>query len=259
MDPALDDDTGNFNPLRKQHVVGVGDVPLLSGNAIRGVLRRLVMRHFLSAAGMTRGAYSASPGQWDRIYGALANGGALTGAEKGVKTQFLRELRAACPPLSLFGAALYTQMLPGMFQVFDAYPRCREVAAVGFCSASDVPLSSLYGDRNHVRHVSADVDREAAEVKPMPYTSEVFYPGAVLEGGINFDNYATEIERDCAAWAIHRVTQFGGNTAKGFGLVDLAAEDPIGDPDRYDQWIDEHATKAKPLIEEAIPARMGKA
>ncbi len=254
-DPALSDDTGNFRALRKQHIVGVGDVPVVSGNAIRGVMRRLVMRHFLAAAGMAPDGYANAPGHWDRIYAVMANGGTLTGSEKSVQTQRLREVRAACPPLSLLGSALYTYMLPGMIAVMDAYPQCRELAEVGFTDPSSLGISDLYGDRNHVRLISPEIDKEAAGITPMPYTHEILYPGAVIQGGIIIDRAATEIERDCLAWILLNLNQVGGNIGKGMGLVEITASDEIGSPNRYESWIFANATAARPILEAAIPAR----
>lgn len=258
-DPALSVDTGNFKALRKQAVAGLGDVPILSGNAIRGVMRRLLMRHFLAAAGMTPEAYADAPGHWDRIYAALANGGTLVGAEKSVQTGMLRRLRAAVPPLSLLGSALYTYMLPGMLSVFDAYPRCQEVAEAGLCEPSDASLADLYADCNHARHISPEIDKAAADITPMPYSHEVLIPGVILDSAIKLDASATEIERDCAAWALARIDQLGGNCAKGMGLVEILPIGEIGDPARYGAWVAEHAPAARAVIEEAIPARIVKA
>jgi hypothetical protein len=257
-DPAMGADTGNFSGLRKQYVVGVGDVPILSGNAIRGVMRRLVMRHFLAAAEMSAESYGDAPGHWDRIYAALANGGTLVGSEKAVNTAGLRALRAACPPLSVLGAALYTYMLPGMISVFDAYPQCRELHAVGFCAASDVSLSDLYGDRNHARHISPEVDKVAAEITPMPFSHEILFPGAVLETRVRIDPATTQIERDCVAWMLAAIVQLGGGGGRGFGLVEIQAPDDIGDATRYAAWVAGHAKAARPALESAIPARIAK-
>lgn len=258
-DPALTIDTGNFRAFRRQMVLGVGQVPVLSGNAIRGVLRRALMRHFLEAAGMTPAAYECAAGHWDRIYAALCNGGTLVGSEKAVNTKQLRDLRAAVPPLSLLGSALYTYMLPGMISMLDAYPQCRELAAAGFTGPSDLSIADLCGDRHQVRHVSAEVDRAATGITPMPYSFEVIYPGVVLQGGVIIDRQASQIERDCLAYGLSLIHQLGGATAKGMGMVEIVVPEPIGDAASYAAWVSEYAPAARAAIDQAIPSRLERA
>ena len=95
---AFGPSTGNTLLFRRVPIVslmGRPFVPAVSGNAIRGVLRRIVMRDLLDRCGFDK----TSPG-WDHLYAALANGGHLQGSEASIDPVAIGSLRAALPPLS---------------------------------------------------------------------------------------------------------------------------------------------------------------
>ena len=125
--------TGNAMQFRREPLVGVSGnprVPVISGNAIRGVMRRLIMRELFEKAQVTRDnigelmpEFKGSMRAWDRLYAALAQGGTIEEAEKQVKPDQIRELRHILPPLSLFGSALYSCLVSGMLNVGFALSR----------------------------------------------------------------------------------------------------------------------------------------
>ena len=72
------------------------DVPVYSGNAFRGELRRIGMRDYLNKLGISDEGISA------KLYYMLFTGGALTSGSTYDEIGEKRELREMIPPISLF-------------------------------------------------------------------------------------------------------------------------------------------------------------
>jgi len=238
---AFGESAGNATPIRRIKVVGVNGmprVPVLSGNSVRAVMRRLVMRDLLiDRAGLGPGLLPGA--QWDRLYACLANGGHLEGEGVAtIKPEDVRALREEIPPLSVFGAALYSWMLPGHMTVGFAYPRCRETLAAGLVTeAPDVAAEDLVDEVSLVRHIDREYqDPKVSGVTPMPTTVETMAIGTVLETTIRFARSATDVERGVIAYAAGQITALGAKAGAGFGVVDVS-----GDMDEapYLEWLQE--------------------
>lgn len=234
-------DIGNAVAIRREPIVsipGAPRVPVLSGNALRGVVRRTVMRDLLGREGV-RDALGSS---WDRAYAALANGGHLDGSESSVSPSKIRDLREGLPPLSVLGAALYSWMLPGRVSFGICWPVCAETLESGLAWRFDedapvVTAEELVHETSTVRHVDrTEQDPEVSGVTPMPLTVEVLGTGARLCSEIRFERAATEIERSCIAWALDRIDRLGAKSGAGLGRVDVTHD---GDGRAYDDWLTE--------------------
>jgi hypothetical protein len=246
---SFGESAGNATLIRRMAIVslpGMPRVPVVSGNALRGTLRRLIMRELFATAGASRETIP-SP-EWDRLYAALANGGHLDGSETRVDPEALRTLRAACPPLSVFGAALYSHLLPGHMDVGILWPRCRETLAAGLVTeAQDVPAEDLVEEISHCRHVDREQqDPAVSGVTPMPTTVEVLATGAVLEGQITFARHATEIEQGAAQHALGMLGKLGGQSARGLGVVGVEYDDEA--EGAYLSWLQEHAAASVEVV-----------
>ena len=134
-----DEKTGAETLLRRNKFVvnnDVIEVPYISGNAVRGVLRRMVMADFLELAG-----YQITN---LRLYHALFTGGILESVDEknsgiidmGLKQKIIRLL----PPIALFGTSLGNQIIEGKLHVGLLLPVCNELNAY-------LP-SSLQGNRS---------------------------------------------------------------------------------------------------------------
>lgn len=249
---AFGESAGNAVLCRRVRVVGHPDrprVPCVSGNALRGVLRRLVMRDLLLHRAQLDP--ESLPGrQWDRLYAALANGGHLVGAaEKRVVPDRIRQLRRDLPPLSVFGAALYSWILPGHMSVGFLWPRCRETAVARLVSAEcDIPAEDLVDEITHCRHVDREwQDPEQSGVTPMPTTMECLLPGTVLEGRILFAPHASSIERGAIVHGLQLLQSIGGKQAAGLGWVTVIEGASQGAAP-YHEWLDETDDLADRLV-----------
>lgn len=240
---AFGEHAGNATLCRRMAVVsvpGMPRVPVVSGNALRGVLRRIVFRDLFARAELDRTKLHA--GQWDRLYAALANGGHLEASEKGVDPEAIRALREELPPLSVFGAALYSWLLPGHMSVGILWPQCRETLEAGLVSdagkgAGGIGAEDLVEEITLCRHVDREEQEpEVSGVTPMPTTVEAISAGAVLEGEIRFARHATEVERGVICYGLRRLSALGGKGGAGFGRVDVSDPDP-DESGAYEDWL----------------------
>lgn len=254
---AFGESAGNATLIRRMALVsapGMPRVPVVSGNALRGVMRRQLMRDLLARSGHTMETMGRP--QWDRLYAALANGGHLEASEKSVNPDEVRALRVMFPPLSVFGAALYSWMLPGHMSVGILWPQCAETVAAGLCSAGDRPAEDLVEEVSLCRHVDREMQEpEVSGVTPMPTTMEALATGTVIEGEIVFAAHTSLIERGAVQAALRMVRVLGGKSGSGHGRVEIAADWDVEADAAYEQWREStDLAAALKSIADALPA-----
>lgn len=96
-------------------------IPYLSGNSIRGKLRRLIMRDLFDLVGFE----TENP----KVHHALFSGGMLESTEENtgvIDLAFRKTIRETLPPVSLLGCALGNQMIAGILTVEHLWPICEE-------------------------------------------------------------------------------------------------------------------------------------
>lgn len=106
----------------------VEEIPIISGNGMRGLLRDLGMAH------MCRNLGYGEPGNDGRPVGLslaafyfLFSGGALTKTgDRGLDIDRARELRELIPLVGVFGGAMGNQIMPGKLKVDKLIPICAE-------------------------------------------------------------------------------------------------------------------------------------
>jgi len=99
----------------------------VSGNSIRGKLRRLTMYDFFSLIGKP-----VQEVENLKVYHLFFGGGKLESSEKDtgvIDLEIRRKIRNLIPPLALFGTAVKNQMVPGILKNGHAFPICRETLA----------------------------------------------------------------------------------------------------------------------------------
>ena len=217
---------GNTMPLRRFPVLAAGGVPVgvpaVSGNALRGCVRRHLMRDMFGVLGLKH----TTPG-FDHAYATAANGGSLEGFDKDADPARARAVREACPPLSLLGAGMKTWFLPGRISVGISWPVCDVTVEAGLCvvpeGANDTPaLADIETEVYHARLPDREHhDTDRSGVKPMPHGFEALVPGVECQADIRFHPSATAAER--AAWwhGISLVDALGGKSGSGMGHVSI--------------------------------------
>lgn len=125
-----DETLGTTRLFRSKGMIVEGekrDVPVVSGNAIRGIWRRACAKAFLDeylAAGGDGLSLSA--------FYYLTSGGSLQkgSASKSVRLEDERRLHDLIPHAALFGGAGLGRIQPGKMWVDEAYPICRETVPI---------------------------------------------------------------------------------------------------------------------------------
>lgn len=249
--------SGNAALLRRLPLVsleGMPRIPAISGNSLRGIARRQTFRELFERAGLSREAFGdGGEVMWDRLYAALANGGHLDGSERVVNPSEMRQLREDLPPLSVFGAALYSFMLAGHSEVGMGWLVCQESIAAGVVrdpGAAAPMAEEMVEDHSQARHIDREQhDPDLSGVTPMPTTMEVIGTGARLESLVTFARHATREERGALLWGISQIQVIGGKGTAGLGRVAVVIEGPEVEADiaAYRAWIDGAAGLEKTL------------
>ena len=121
--------------LRREKIVQVNgqveEVPVISGNAIRGILRDLGMLHMLRMLGYGVNEQTGEvSGLSLAAFYFLFSGGSLTknGGNAGLDVDEARRWRSLIPLAALFGGAMGNQIMPGKLKCGKAIPICKETA-----------------------------------------------------------------------------------------------------------------------------------
>lgn len=202
-------DTGNTMLFRRLPVVGNGgaiySIPTISGNSLRGAMRRLLTREFFDVLCFRH----------DKLYLALANGGALEKTlDQYISPEKVRKTRELLPILSAFGTALYTYMLPGVLCMSFALLQCAELGT------GDKFSSELVADVGMTRHLDR-TEADTGDAKPMPYVVESVIPGARFDCEYMFLTSATDMDRATVSHGLNLLRRIGGKSSSGFGFIEL--------------------------------------
>jgi len=257
--------------LRREKVVQpdgtVEEVPIISGNSLRGLLRDRGMLHMLrqlgygvdEATGEVRGLSLAA-------FYFLFSGGALTSTgARGLDIDEARRWRNLIPLVSLFGGAMGNQIMPGKIKIGKAIPICRETAHIlperfaqgELQSIWDMCQEEAYTRRDdekseklrqliapqvralleakaaterEKRGTDEDVAGKTGQKQQMRYYVETISAGTQLFWDITMDDVADlEFEAFVVTLAeFGRIPYIGGKSGVGLGKVEIC----------FDKWIE---------------------
>jgi hypothetical protein len=190
MAHGADEKTGNVTLFRRHRVKDAltGEhcyVPFVSGNAVRGLWRDMVMGRWLRLLGL-----SASDIPPARAHALLAGGAVDKGADTAaVNVDVRRRARQLCPPWDLLAGCTDQQIMAGRARVHDATLVCRETAwLVRPIVAPTLPLADFAASlpessecttlRLGTRHAHRDVAE--SDGSQMIYNSELLIPGSQM-------------------------------------------------------------------------------
>jgi len=253
--------TGNVVLLNRLRFVVGGkpvDVPVVSGNQIRGRLRRLLARDFLHLAGYE---LDLSQKKHQKLYHTLFAGGILTEVEEGESGVVDLDLKARLVkyvvPIRLFGASYGNQMVEGRVLVGFALPICREL--VDFTGVdSGVSFYQLITRAFQTRRDELRVGKEGGddETVQMIVEYEVFAPGTQFfhelvleteEGGLALDLSA--LYRAVRLW--QEEPYIGGKSSAGFGRLKIEYQWPSGASDQtYLDYVEKHRDEIHKTLDE---------
>ena len=240
------------------------EVPVISGNSLRGLLRDRAMLHMCKHLG-----YGVDE-EGGRVQGLtlpafhfLFSGGALTSdGGKSVNIERARELRKLIPLVGVFGGALQSQILPGKFKCGKLIPICQETNHLlpTFYRNEKAPSIWEYlqeemytrkddAKNEHLRPLLAASERPelagptedalipdpAADTpakehhQQMMYYVETFAAGTSFYWRITLDD-VTDIEFEaflCGLAQFSRMPYIGGKSAVGLGEIAV----------NFDKWL----------------------
>lgn len=231
-------------------------LPFISGNAIRGVLRRLVMRDLVERVGFRVRA--------PKLHHALYSGGNLESSDEAsgaIDLAFRQWVREVLPPLALFGTALGNQMVPGCLIVSHARPFCREYRAYLGDYADDPRAQHSVRTFTDVAFASRRDDLRAErgadeQAQQMLVEFEAFVPGTRFLHSFVL-KYANPLERACLDHALLLWAEqpwIGGKSGSGYGEVALYYPPPA--PELYEEYLTRERTRVAEALA-ALEERLG--
>lgn len=241
------------NLLRRQKFV-VGDeiynIPVYSGNAVRGQCRRLIARDFIEKLEIDKVSL--------RVYHTLFSGGSLV---SGVSLT-MNDKKRLCemlPFISVLGAAVGDTILQGKVSFSPLYLVCKELNSFN-TTQSDLSFKELIDEvfytrkddkKSQIFDVDAGEDSEKAEPVQMKYDMEAIAAGARMESNITISTNES-IELACVAKMLNLLSEankLGGKSAVGHGAFTLQYETGL-DSSAYDEFLASNSEAIKTYITE---------
>lgn len=216
-----DTPAGNSTRLRRQVVIlrdgAKRSIPYISGNAIRGYLRRRAMADMLREADYTVDITKAGG---KRLWHAMFSGGILSkGASMDLAAK--REVFETIPMIRLFGWAWGNQMIESKMKVSNMMPFCRELHG-----PKETPIRHCVKKVFHTRKADRWTEVEDGsgdEPHQMIYETEVFVQGTRFSHRFTVED-PTDLDLSALSRVIElwrRYPTIGGKSAIGMGEVNL--------------------------------------
>ena len=238
------------------------DVPIISGNQVRGRLRRLLTRDFLELVGYEM---DLSQRKHQKLYHTLFAGGVLTEVEEeesgvvdlNLKSRIVKYIL----PLRLFGASYANQMIEGRVLVGHLLPVCRELREYTGVD-SDVSFYQLIARafqtrRDELRVTTPSEEEEEPTVQAI-VEYECFAPGTRFYHEIVLETTRQEEQLDLSTlyravklW--QQVPYIGGKSSIGFGKLKIEYEWPTRvDDSVYLEFIEENKSEIVKVLSELV-------
>lgn len=263
------DQTGsNIAMLRREQKIDpitgqVVSVPFVSGAAVRGTWRDLVMLDWLARLGLT--PQQVRPAA---AHALLAGGSIDAGSSVGINNVLRARIRLICPAWDLFAGCVDGQLMQGHLLVGDATLVCRESLAfvgpaLGLPSdaaelralrerypTADAQIISRHGTRRHHDEIDGDSTQ-------MIMHTQAIVPGATLAHHVALrgGQYSTTLQRSTLAHVIGLAAghgQLGAKSQAGFGRVEWGEYQGFAvGPELYLEAVEKHREDAIAWLTEA--------
>lgn len=237
-------------------------VPLMAGNAVRGLWRDLIFGRYLQAIGLQATDLPAKT----RAHAMLAGGSLDQGADTAaVNVAARRRARTACPPWDLFAGCVDAQIMAGAARINDAVLVCAENAwLVHALIAPGVDLDTLA----HTLRPAAELTtlrlltRHAHKELPDTDGSQMLVNTELVVAGAQWVHSLTtykldgvsELTLSCLAdlLAVFAEDSYvGAGSARGYGSIAFdpytngAGESGLPSPEIYRTWLRDFRAEAR--------------
>lgn len=194
----------------------VEQVPVIAGNSLRGLIRRLVMRNYFKFLDIDK--------LLPRDYHLMMTGGTISEDTGLVDISKKREVFEICPMLFLLGSAIGNQTIQGCLKVGQANLFCKENGfdSLGYRSFIEV----LFGTRLDSAKLDNMMEFEESEdvTHQMLYEYECFVRGSEFEHEFVLDLETHPLAKPTFYAMLKIFMDFGFVTAKGsigHGEIDI--------------------------------------
>lgn len=207
-------------------------IPLISGNTIRGVMRRVMMKDFCDQIGVNE----LNPIPKD-TYHQLFTGGNITGSTAFEDIEKREQYINFCPAIGLFGSAIGNMTIQGAMKVGGLRPVCREHGngEISFWETLGREFATRSDSSKKEREVSILAEDNERAPDQMKYEFEVFNTGTIFDSDLICTS--TDEVVISAFWRMIEVyKEFGfvaGMSGKGMGAIDVQIDVPDGASDLY--------------------------
>lgn len=236
---------GNSTRLRYQVMLVDGaqkKIPYISGNAVRGYLRRRAMADMLRRIDYT---VDVSGAGGKRLWHAMHSGGTLQPGS-GMDLAAKRRVYETIPMVRLFGWAWGNQMVESLMKVSSMMPICSELDG-----GDGPPVRKCVHTVYHTRRDNRQVESEDGEPSQMIYNTEVFVAGTRFRHEFALED-PTSLDLSALRHVIDLWREYptvGGKSAIGMGAVDLRYEYGGATPDEYVQYLDSNAAAIRAVLD----------
>lgn len=240
------------NIYREKTLVGnkIYNIPALHGNSFRGKLRDIGATYMLEKINTKKNSVKLPR------YHMLFSGGALEKQDCVLDMNKKKEMRELLPFLSIFGAAIGSEMLRGKLIVSSLLPQCKELDT-GERSFNDMVQIVRYTRKDDAKDDVNGYLEEKTGVKTgvktqMFYETEVLVKGTILEGEILLDS-DNEIEIECLNSILKEFNKkpfIGGTSRAGHGKVEfLKIKTQELETEKYNQFLYNNQGRIKNWLE----------
>jgi hypothetical protein len=209
------------------------EIPYISGNSIRGYLRRLLMYDFCKLAEIEKLDKS--------IYHQLFTGGNITSSTGTESLENREKYISLCPPIGLLGSAIGNQTIEGVLKVGGARLKCKEhgTGTLSFWDMIETRFQTRLDSSKTETNLELYQNKEAETVNQMIYQYEVFVKGSVFDSAFALMT-DSELLKSCFYRMIELWKESNyivGNSARDCGLIDLNIEIPENATEFYLNYI----------------------
>lgn len=225
------------------------EIPVISGNALRGVMRRRGAARLLELLKIRKADLG------EDVQHALFSGGMLKKGVGGgaIDQNFISELRANLPLMSVWGTTIGQQMIGGKLDMGQLVPiSCQTVHRTGI--ESNISVHSLMDEVSQTRR---DDMEDKTKGTDEDQKQQMRYHIEVIAAGTEFYHYftlkdCTELERGAFMSTLAQFMKYskvGGMTGRGFGLIKMDYEIDEVIATAYESWIADNANKIRSYLD----------
>jgi len=224
------------------------DVPVVSGNSLRGQLRDLIAADFLDRISADEPVQVS-----DTLSNALYSGGSLerSAGPGKINRRMIHNIRDHIPPLSLLGTAIGDQLIEGRLDVGQLLPVAMETNGYTGRDAEKSVfkfVDETFYTRQDDRVGGRQDDEEAQQMK---FDVQVLVPGTRLHHDLTLRSGHTDLEASCLGHAFDLFDErpvVGGMASRGHGKVQFEYDGGLPSGEQYREWIDENREDVREFV-----------